>query len=40
MTMTHQPTIRKPGEGRTIVVVGDIYRFFATSEDTNGKYAM
>ena len=40
MTMTHQPTIRTPTEGRTIGVVGDIYRFLATGEDTDGKYAM
>lgn len=40
MSMKHEPTIRKPGEGRTIGVVGDIYRFFATGEDTDGKYAM
>jgi len=38
--MTHQPTIRKSNEGRTIAVVGDVYRFMATGEDTNGKYAM
>ena len=38
--MTHQPTIRKPTEGRTIAVVGDVYRFLATGEDTNGKYAL
>ena len=29
----------KPGEGRTVAVVGDVYRFLATGEDTNGKYA-
>lgn len=40
MNMTHPPTIRKPGEGRTIGVVGDIYRFLATGDDTDGKYAM
>jgi quercetin dioxygenase-like cupin family protein len=34
------PTIRKPAEGRTIAVVGDLYRFLATGEDTNGKYAL
>ncbi|MBA4187636.1 MAG: cupin domain-containing protein [Planctomycetaceae bacterium] len=34
------PTIRKPSEGRTIAVVGDVYRFLATGEDTNGKYCM
>ena len=38
--MTHQLTLRTPTEGRTIAVVGDIYRFLAVSEDTNGKYAM
>jgi hypothetical protein len=35
-TMT-QAVIRKPGEGRTIAVVGDVYRFLATGDDTNGK---
>jgi mannose-6-phosphate isomerase-like protein (cupin superfamily) len=34
-----QAVMRKPGEGRTIAVVGDVYRFLATGEDTNGKYA-
>jgi quercetin dioxygenase-like cupin family protein len=38
--MTHQTTLRKPGQGRTIAVVGDVYRFLATGEDTDGKYAM
>jgi mannose-6-phosphate isomerase-like protein (cupin superfamily) len=38
-TMT-QAVIRKPGEGRTIAVVGDVYRFLATGDDTNGKYAL
>jgi quercetin dioxygenase-like cupin family protein len=33
-------TIRKPGEGRTVAVVGDVYRFLAMGEDTNGKYAL
>lgn len=33
-------TLRKLSEGRTIAVVGDVYRFLATGEDTNGKYAM
>ena len=35
-----QAVIKQPGEGRTIAVVGDVYRFLATSEDTNGKYAL
>jgi quercetin dioxygenase-like cupin family protein len=34
------PTMRKSDEGRTIAVVGDVYRFLATGEDTNGKYAL
>jgi hypothetical protein len=34
------PIIRKPSEGRTIAVVGDVYRFLATGDDTNGKYAL
>jgi mannose-6-phosphate isomerase-like protein (cupin superfamily) len=32
--------MRKPGEGRTIAVVGDVYRFLATGEDTDGRYAL
>ena len=39
MAMT-QPTVRSPGEGRTIGVVGDVYRFLATGAETNGKYAL
>jgi len=34
------PTIRKPHEGRTIAVVGDVYRFLATGEETDGRYAL
>ena len=34
-----QAVINQPGEGRTVAVVGDVYRFLATGEDTNGKYA-
>lgn len=40
MTMTHLPILRKPDEGRTITVVGDLYRFLATGDETDGKYAM
>src|SRR5207245_7145029 len=40
MTVTRRPTLRKPREGRTIAVVGDMYRFLAVGEDTNGKYAL
>ena len=38
--MSRNPTINMPPQGRTIAVVGDVYRFLATSEDTNGKYAL
>ncbi|MCX7396623.1 MAG: cupin domain-containing protein [Planctomycetales bacterium] len=37
---TQQPTLRNPAEGRTIAVVGDVYRFLVTGDETNGKYAM
>src|ERR1700738_2633034 len=37
---TRTPTLRKPGEGRTVAVVGDVYRLLATGEDTSGKYAL
>jgi quercetin dioxygenase-like cupin family protein len=35
-----QPTLRSSNQGRTIAVIGDVYRFLATGEDTNGKYAL
>ena len=35
-----QAVIRQPGKGRTVAVVGDVYRFLATGEDTSGKYAL
>jgi quercetin dioxygenase-like cupin family protein len=38
--VTHQPTLRPLGKGRTLAVVGDVYRFLATGEDTDGKYAL
>lgn len=40
MNMKQPPTLRQPGEGKTIGVVGDLYRFFVTGEETDGKYAM
>ena len=40
MKMTHQPIVRGTDEGRTIGVVGDVYRFLATGEETDGKYAL
>ena len=34
------PTFNTPPQGRTIAVVGDVYRFLVTGEETNGKYAL
>ena len=38
--MSATPTINTPPQGRTFAVVGDVYRFLATGEQTNGKYAL
>ncbi|HTU22437.1 MAG TPA: cupin domain-containing protein [Gemmataceae bacterium] len=38
--MSRNPVINSPPQGRTIAVVGDVYRFLATGDDTNGKYAL
>src|SRR5215475_6215471 len=35
-----QAVIKKRGEGRTVAVVGDVYRFLATGDETNGSYAL
>ena len=35
-----KPIIRIPQQGRTVALVGDVYRFLATGEDTDGKYAL
>ena len=40
MDQPDQVTIRQPNEGRTIGIVGDIYRVLTTGEETNGRYAM
>jgi quercetin dioxygenase-like cupin family protein len=40
MSGTARFLVNQPGEGRTVAVVGDVYRFLATSEDTSGKYAL
>jgi len=37
--MPHTSTLRSASEGQTLAVVGDIYRFLATGDDTNGTYA-
>jgi quercetin dioxygenase-like cupin family protein len=38
--MSNKATINRPAQGRTVAVVGDVYRFLATGEDTNGRYAL
>src|SRR5438067_3400020 len=40
VAIMRQPILRASGEGRTIGVVSDVYRFLATGEETDGKYAM
>src|SRR3954453_1437694 len=40
MSNRSKPVIRKPAEGGTVAVVGDVYPFLATGDDTNGKYAL
>jgi hypothetical protein len=35
-----KPIIRHPAKGRTIAVVGDVYRFLAVGDETDGKYAL
>ena len=39
MTKPNRVTIRNADEGPTIGVVGDIYRFLVTGEETGGRYA-
>jgi quercetin dioxygenase-like cupin family protein len=34
------PTLRTADHGRTVAVVGDVYRFLATGADTGGAYAL
>lgn len=40
MTTPTPPTLRPPIKGKTIAVVGDVYRFLATGAETNNNYAM
>jgi len=37
--MPHPSILTAPDAGQTVAVVGDVYRFLATGEQTNGKYA-
>ncbi len=38
--MHRSPVITSKARGTTVAVVGDVYRFLATGQDTDGKYAM
>lgn len=38
--LAHPPAVCEPGEGKAIAVVGDVYRFLATGDETDGRYAM
>lgn len=38
--MNPKPTLQKPGKGRTVAIVGDVYRFVVTGEETGGKYSV
>ena len=40
MSTPEPAVIKQPTEGKRIGIVGDIYRFLATSEETGGRYAM
>jgi quercetin dioxygenase-like cupin family protein len=39
-TIVTSAVIKHPRQGRTVAVVGDVYRFLAMGEDTGGRYAM
>lgn len=34
------PVLRTSAQGRCVAVVGDVYRFLATGDETSGKYAL
>jgi mannose-6-phosphate isomerase-like protein (cupin superfamily) len=40
MTNPRLPVLRQAADGKSIVVVGDIYRFLATGDETDRKYAI
>ncbi len=40
MSEPEQVMVKEPTEGRSIGIVGDIYRFLATSEETGGRYSV
>lgn len=40
MNTTRPMTFSAPGQGRTVGVVGDVYRFLAVGADTDGRYSI
>jgi quercetin dioxygenase-like cupin family protein len=40
MSLPRQPVVQSPEVRRRVGVVGDVYSFFVTGEETNGKYSM
>ncbi|MFB2769376.1 cupin domain-containing protein [Pelatocladus sp. BLCC-F211] len=40
MTFNHKTTLVQPGKGYTYLVLGDLYTFLATGEDTGGAYSI
>ena len=40
MNTTSRVVVKQAGAGRTVAVVGDVYRFLAVGDETNGKYAL
>jgi quercetin dioxygenase-like cupin family protein len=37
---TRLPILSNPGQGRTVGIVGDVYRFLAVGAETDGKYSL
>lgn len=40
MDLSRLATVTLPGEGTTVGIVGDVYRYLATGKETDGKYAL
>jgi quercetin dioxygenase-like cupin family protein len=40
LDIERQPVVRGPFDGEYVAVAGDRYRFLATSEETDGRYAL
>lgn len=40
MDTTRQPILKNQVEGRKVALMGDVYRFLAVGEETDGRYAL